>query len=151
MRFIALIAILLLPLAVAAQVYTWKDASGKIHYSDQPSPEQGTNSRVLPTDDTDAADPATQKAAADRRLEAAKESLEKRDAAAKAAKDQADEQQRQKNCERARQNLQGIESGQIRFRMGASGEREALDGNVRAAELDNARQAVDAACSPRKK
>jgi hypothetical protein len=147
MRVIALIAFLL-PLAAAAQVYTWKDASGKIHYSDQPPPDQGTRSRVLPTDSTDVADPAAIKATAERRLELNKESKDKQEAAAKAAKEKAQEAQRAKDCERARQNLQGIESGQIRFRMGANGEREALDDSARAAELANARRAMDASCSP---
>lgn len=150
MRAIALIA-LLLPLAAVAQVYTWKDASGKIHYSDQPPPDQGAKSRVLPTDNTDIADPAAVKAAAQRRLELNKKAKERQEAATKAAKEQAQNEQRQKDCERARQNLQGLESGQIRFRMGANGEREALDGSARAAELANARRNVEAACSPRPK
>jgi len=148
MRAIALIA-LLLPLAAVAQVYTWKDATGKIHYSDQPPPDQGTQSRVLPTDSSDAANPAAVKAAADRRLEANKEAKEKQDAAAKAAKDKADNEKRQQDCERARLDLQGLESGQIRFRMGANGEREGLDDSARAAEIANARRVVDATCNPK--
>ena len=59
------------------------------------------------------------------------------------------EAQRAKACERSRTNLEGLESGQIRFRMGANGEREALDGAVRDAELNEARRIVDANCSPR--
>jgi Domain of unknown function (DUF4124) len=150
MRAIALIA-LLLPLAAVAQVYTWKDASGKIHYSDQPPPDQGAKSRVLPTDSTDVADPAAIKAAAERRLELNKDAKKQKEAAVKAAKEHAQDEQRRKDCERARVSLQGLESGQIRFRMGANGEREGLDDSARAAEIANARRAVDATCSPRPK
>ena len=150
MRAIALIA-LLLPFAAAAQVYTWKDANGKIHYSDQPPPDQGAKSRVLPTDSADSPDAAAQKAIADKRLEANKDAKAKSEAAAKAAKEQAEDQQRQKDCERARLSAQGLESGQIRYRMGANGEREALDDSARAAEMENARRAMEAACSPRPK
>jgi len=151
MRAIALI-VLLLPLAAVAQVYTWKDANGKIHYSDQPPPDQGTRSRVVNVDNSDTADvPAAQKAAADRRLEANKDAKEKKEAAEKAAKQRAEDEQRQKECERARLSVQGLESGQIRYRMGANGEREALEDSAREAEIANARRVMDAACNPPKK
>jgi hypothetical protein len=151
MRIITLIA-LLLPLTAAAQVYTWKDATGKIHYSDQPPPQQGTKSRVLPVEKSASDDTAAaQKTAADKRLDTNQQAKEKQDAAAKAAKEKADDEQRQKDCERARVSLQGLESGQIRYRMGANGEREALENNTRDAEIANARRAMDAACSPKPK
>jgi len=151
MRAIALIA-LLLPFAAAAQVYTWKDANGKIHYSDQPPPDQGTRSRVVNVDKADTADvPAAQKAAADKRLDANKQAKDQKEAADKAAKEKADEAQRQQDCERARVSLQGLESGQIRYRMGADGEREALDDSAREAELANARRVMEATCSAKAK
>jgi hypothetical protein len=151
MRAIALIA-LLLPLTVAAQVYSWKDANGKIHYSDQPPPQQGVKSRVLNIDKSDEASTAPAvKSSAEKRLDANQQDKEKKDAAAKAAKEKAEDEQRQRDCERARLQLQGVESGQIRYRMGPSGEREALDDSARQAELDNARKAVEASCSPRPK
>lgn len=151
MRAVALITLLLLPLGAAAQVYTWKDASGKIHYSDQPPPDQGTKSRVLPVDSTDAADPTALKAEAARRLDMNKEAKDKKEAAAKAAKERAEDAQRAQDCERARLSIQGLESGQIRYRMGAGGEREAMDDSARQAEIANARRAMEAACGPKPK
>ena len=153
MRFAASIVLLLLPVVAAAQVYIWKDASGKTHYTDQPPPEAKTQARKLGPSFSSSADAsdndAARKTAADKRLDAAKQAKESQDKAANADKQRAEDEQRTKDCERARTNLQGLESGQIRFRMNSGGEREALDGGVRDAEVDNARRAVENLCSSR--
>jgi hypothetical protein len=150
MRFATSIVLLLVPIAVSAQVYSWRDASGKIHYSDQPPMERGATSRKLGPSFSESADtaPAT-KAASDQRVETAKQKAQDKDKAAEAEKQRNEDAQRQQACERARINLQGLQSGQIRFRMTPSGEREALDGAVRDAELAEAQRAVDINCSPR--
>jgi hypothetical protein len=153
MRIAASIMLSLLPVVAAAQVYIWKDASGKTHYTDQPPPDTKIQSRRLGPSFSSGADgsdvEAVRRAAADKRLDAAKQAKDAQDKAAAAARQSAEDAQRAQDCERARVNLQGLESGQIRFRMSASGEREALDGAVRDAELANSRQAVDSLCSPR--
>jgi hypothetical protein len=150
MRSVALLAALLLPIAATAEVYSWKDANGKIHYSDRPPAEKGQGARLLApepvtTDDAD----KVRKGAADKRLEANKSANEGKAAAEKAEKQRAEDAQRQQDCERSRVGLQGLESGQIRFRIGPSGEREALEDSARDAELANARRAVEANCAPR--
>ena len=86
---------------------------------------------------------------ADKRLDASQKTTEAKDAAAKAEKRRLEDEQRARDCERSKIDLQGIESGQIRFRMGANGEREALEDASREAELANVRRAVDVNCSPR--
>jgi hypothetical protein len=150
MRLAAILTLLVLPLVANAQVYTWKDAKGKVHYSDQPPPDQGVSSRRLARDATTVNEvPAATQALADKRQDAAKQAAEAKEKAAKTEKERAEDAQRQQACERSRINLQGLESGQIRFRMTASGEREALDGSVRDAELAEARRTVDTNCSPR--
>lgn len=150
MRRVAIVTLLLLPFVATAQVYSWKDANGKVHYSDQPPADKGANSRRLaPAAPVSEDVPATSKELADKKQDAAKQAADAKEKAAKADKEREQDAQRQVNCERAQRNLQGIESGQIRFRMGASGEREALDGSAREAELAAARQAVDSHCSPR--
>jgi multidrug efflux pump subunit AcrA (membrane-fusion protein) len=141
---------LLLPLAAAAQVYMWKDASGKTHYSDKPPTDAQAQTRKLAPSNSASDDTAkAAKAAADRRLDAAKQAKDDQDKAAQAEKDRAEDARRAQDCERARTNLQGLESGQIRYRMSSGGEREALDGAVREAELAEARRAVEVSCSPR--
>ncbi|MBU1235359.1 MAG: DUF4124 domain-containing protein [Gammaproteobacteria bacterium] len=150
MRLAAIAALLVLPLVANAQVYRWKDASGKVHYSDQPPAERSIGSQRLapPTSYSDDVEKATT-ATADKREEAGKQAKETAEKNAKVEQERAEEAVRQENCQRARQNLAGMESGQIRFRMSASGEREALDGDVREAELASARRAVETNCSPR--
>jgi hypothetical protein len=150
MRFAATIAFLLLPLATTAQVYKWKDASGRTHYSDQPPANVDIPSRKLGPEFSSAqADENARKTAADKRLDASKKAADTKESAAKTEKQLAEDLQRQQDCERARANLQGIEAGQIRFRINAAGEREGLDGDARESELANARRSIEASCSPR--
>lgn len=150
MRIVAFSALLLLPLVATAQVYTWKDASGKMHYADQPPADRKLESRRLkPTLGTSDDVAKASKAATEKQQEAAKQAPDAKEKEAQAAQEREAEATRQENCRRAQQNLAGIESGQIRFRMTASGEREGLDGDAREAELANARHAVDSNCSPR--
>lgn len=145
-----LLTLLLVPAAAYAQVYKWRDATGKIHYGDQPPVDAATPSRKLgPANSASDDTPAAQKSAVDRRLEATTQASDARAKAANAERERAQEAQREQACERARVNLQGLESGQIRYRMGTDGEREALDGAPREAELNETRRAVDAACAPR--
>lgn len=142
--------LLIVPVIATAQVYTWKDASGKIHYSDQPPADRNVGSRRIGSAVSDSDDvPVATKAAADKKEAAAKQAKESGEKAAQAEKERADDALRQENCDRARQNLSGIESGQIRFRMTASGEREALDGDARDSELAGARRAVEINCTPK--
>jgi hypothetical protein len=149
---IAITAVLILlatPLIATAQVYTWKDASGKVHYSDLPSTDPGTTPTRLGTHSDESDDvPNAAKNAVERKDAAEKQAKEAKEKAAKTEQQQAEDARRQKNCESAKQNLTGIESGVIRFRMKANGEREGLDGSVRETELENARQAVAANCAP---
>lgn len=150
MRFAAVVLSLFLPLVAYAQVYTWKDAKGKLHYSDQPPADRSVDSKRLAPTTRDSDDvPVAAQGATERKETAAKQAKEAKEKAAEAEKDRATDAARQENCERARLNLSGIESGQIRYRMGAGGEREALDGDIREGELARARQAVDSNCSPR--
>jgi hypothetical protein len=150
MRFIALLVSLLLPIAAAAEVYSWKDANGKIHYSDQPPAESNQATRKVATEPATTNDTEkARKSTAERRLEANKTAKEAKEAAEKAEKQRAEDEQRQRDCERARLAVQGLESGQIRYRMGAGGEREALEDSAREAELANARRAAEVNCAPR--
>jgi hypothetical protein len=145
-----LLTLLLLPLAAQAQVYKWRDATGKIHYSDKPpagTPAQGR--KLGPANSVNDDMPAARRTAADQRLDAATRASDAKEKAASAERERAEDAQRDQACERARVNLQGLESGQIRFRMGTDGEREGLDGAVRETELHEARRSVDANCSPR--
>jgi hypothetical protein len=150
MRLSIISALLFVPIVATAQVYTWKDASGKIHYSDHPPADRGVGSRTLRPSMSESDDvAATAKGAAEKKEAAAKQAKEAGEKTAQAERERAEDAQRQENCARARQNLAGIESGIIRYRMTASGEREALDGDARNSELAAAQRAVETNCAPK--
>lgn len=138
---------MLLPLAATAEVYSWKDASGKIHYGDRPPAERQAQARRLP-----AAPSATADAAAARKEMAERKFAEREQQAAgepkPAPEDAAQAKIRTENCQRAQATLAGLESGQVRFMLNEKGERVALDGAIREAELARARKAVEDWCQP---
>ncbi|MDK9725279.1 MAG: DUF4124 domain-containing protein [Sterolibacteriaceae bacterium MAG5] len=146
MRFAALFLMVFHSLLASAQMYSWKDAKGKIHYSDEPPPDQLPVRKVAPPPPP-AADPAAlQRTLAERENESRKRQKSAQEAAAKADKERADGEERRANCEKAQGNLKSIESGQVRFTIDSKGERVALDGAVREAELANAKRSVDTWC-----
>lgn len=146
LRTVALMIASLLPFAAMAEVYSWKDASGKTHYGDRPPAARQADSRKLaapPPADAEAHKAFTEKQMAEREKQ-----QKAQDEAKKSGEDQSQAKQREENCLQARNNLSAIESGQIRFSIDAKGERTALDGAARDAEIARARQAADSWCKP---
>ncbi|MDP2170998.1 MAG: DUF4124 domain-containing protein [Rhodocyclaceae bacterium] len=144
---ITLVLIALLPASGLAQVYSWKDSSGKIHYGDRPPAERQAASRKLaapPAVDVE----AMRSANAEKQLTEREKQQKSKESAAKAEEVEAAARQREENCRQARTNLASLESGQIRFTMNAKGERIAMDGATREAELAKARSSVDSWCKP---
>jgi len=144
---ISFVLIALLSASALAQVYSWKDASGKIHYGDRPPAERQADSRKLaapPPMDVE----AMRSANAEKQLAEREKQQKAKESASKAEEDQAATRQREENCRQARASLASLESGQIRFTIDAKGERVALDGAVREAELGKARNSVDSWCKP---
>ncbi|MDO8933694.1 MAG: DUF4124 domain-containing protein [Rhodocyclaceae bacterium] len=146
MRFLLPLALVLHSLTVAAQLYSWKDADGKIHYSDEPPPAKTQARKVAPPPAPSADPAATRKNLAEMEMASRKKQKEAKDSAAKAEKEKADTEERRINCDKAKGNLQSIESGLTRFTTNAKGERVALEGAVRDAELASARKAADEWC-----
>ncbi|MCX8086434.1 MAG: DUF4124 domain-containing protein [Rhodocyclaceae bacterium] len=144
-RYATLLPAFFLAGSALAQVYSWKDESGKIHYGDRP-PAQREARKVAPAPPPTSDGEAARKAAAEKKLA----EQEKKAAQEKPAEDPSQARLREENCRAAKANLAGLESGQIRFRMNEQGEREALDGPVREAELSRAKKAVAEWCSPPK-
>lgn len=148
-RQASLALLLLLPFAATAQVYSWKDAQGKIHYGDRPPAERQTQVRQLPkapsaTEDVEAA----RKAAAERQF--SQREKQAGGDSKPAPEDPAQAKIREENCQRAKNTLAALESGQMRFTLNAQGERVALDGQLREEELARARKSVADWCSPPK-
>jgi hypothetical protein len=143
----ATLLILLLNAGVAfGQVYSWRDANGGVHYSDQPPTGADAQKLDVPSA-AGSGDAAAPKSWTDKEQDFRKRRAEAAAAEAKADKESKQAAEKKENCSRARANLQGLESGQIRYTTGANGERVALDGDVRDAELARARAIVDSWCN----
>ena len=144
---IALFSLVFIPGLSQGQVYSWKDATGKIHYGDRPPAERQPDARKLapaPASDDIA---AARKAAAERQFNEREKQAKTEDSARK-PEDPAQAKQREAKCRQAKSNLAALESGQYRFTHNDKGERVALDGAVREAELARARKSVDDWCKP---
>lgn len=151
-------ALLLATLAAAAsagEIYHWKDKEGRANYADTPPPGN-TPTRTLSGRTTEYPAPqqpeSTQGAkpgatsAAEETLELRKRQAQTADKQAQAEKAAADAAERRTNCERARNQLAALESGQRIARFNDKGEREFLDDAQRAQETDIARKAADSWC-----
>lgn len=128
------------------QVYSWKDSNGKVHYGDRPPVDRQATPRRLtaaPVVDADASRQALEQLkSADLKRQQAQ------DTARQQQEEQAQTQIRSQNCQRAQAQLKALESGRIRFAVDATGERLALDGERREAELARARQSAHEWCAP---
>ena len=136
--------------AHAAQ-WKWRDASGVVHYSDQPPPANIPASNILLRPTANAAVPAaashsaSQPQAGETPQHQASSELEKKIAEQKkteqAAQEQAKLQQQQaqalvnqQNCLQAQKQLQVLDSGQRMVQVDAQGQRVIMDDAQRAAE-----------------
>ena len=145
--------LLLLPLlflfapSVLAQIYSWRDAEDKMHYSDQP-PAGVANPRKIepPQAPTEETDKARRKLAKDE-LDFRKRQLDAEESTAKAAKSEKEAAERQENCKQARSYLQALESGVRISRNDEKGERSVLDDQGREQETASARRAVSSWCT----
>jgi hypothetical protein len=144
--------ILILVLAVFAsaafgQAYKWRDASGRIQYSDTPPPPGAKDVQQLrkvappPTSSTPAA-----KSIADQDAEFRKRLVENREAEAKQAKAAEEAEMRARNCTQAKGQLAALESGGRMVQLNAQGERTTLDDAERERAKQEAQKAIEGWC-----
>lgn len=139
--------LLTLPLLAGAQIYTWKDESGRTIMSDKPPVGKAAQKKVVTPANSDT-QPAAQapKSFAEKEMEFRKEQQDRQEKAKKAETEQAQAAQRKEYCDNARRNLQMYQSGERVARRTDSGEREVLDDDQRAAEAAKAQKAVNEWC-----
>jgi hypothetical protein len=135
----------LLALPASAQVYQWKDASGKTIISDKPPPGQ------LPvpkrSDDASATEVSpTQPSLADRELEFRKRRQEAQESAEKSEKEAAASAEKEENCQAAQRQLQSLESGERIALRDDKGGRYFMDDARRAQEMAKVKQFIDTQC-----
>jgi len=146
-------AIILLILACAwatasAQVYTWRDASGKVHYSDTPPPDvDAKKMRAGAQADKSPASGAAGRSLAEQDMEFRKRQDEAEKARAKKEQESSAAEDSKRNCADAKKQLNALESGQRMSRLNEAGESIPLDDDMRAQEIDKARKAVQSWCN----
>ncbi|MDR0775108.1 MAG: DUF4124 domain-containing protein [Azonexus sp.] len=137
-----------------AEIYQWKDASGRTVVSDTPpsgsaAKEANVIGKQQPVVKGEVAGekPAdAPKSVAEKDLDFKKRQQEARDKADKEAKEQKAEADRKENCERARRNLAAIESGYGVSAFDEKGERKMLDEAQRKQEMERYREFVAQSC-----
>jgi len=141
-----LLLAMLAALAWGGEIYTWKDASGKIHYSD--TPPAGTETQMMRGGVQAGGTPssAPSKSVAEQNMEFRKRKQESDKARAKADKERSDSEEARSNCEQAKRQLQALESGQRMSRVNEAGENIPMDDEARAREIDQTRKSVQSWC-----
>jgi hypothetical protein len=144
--------------ATAQSIWKWRDKDGRVQVSDRPPPMEVPEKDILQRPHAARAPaPAASEVAsavvpgADPALEAKRNKAQAEQAAAEKAKQAADkakrDQARAETCQRARNQLTALESGQRIGRMNDKGEREILDDQGRAAEIARTRQIAETNCN----
>ena len=152
--------ILALSLAVAgsaaAQMYKWVDKDGKVRYGDTPPPGAKTSTVAAPSPPASGGAPAAKDAkdAGKRPLTAAeqdqafrKRQAEEKKAAEKADAERTKQAERAGNCDRSREWLRTLQTGQRIARTDANGERIYMTDEQVAAELAKAQKSVQDFCN----
>jgi len=153
MRIAAIASLAVLALfagAVQAQVYCWTTKDGKRACGDTPPP--GVKPAAVATPASPAAPPdsgakAGKKPPADPEQEFKKRQAEAQKSREKEQQAQEQTQAKQENCERARNALRILESGQRISRVDKEGERYYLEDKEVEAETQRARDSVQKNCS----
>ena len=144
-RLALAVAALLATMAATAQIYQWKDESGKTVISDKPPPGGARVSKKLEAD-APAPNAAPQKTVADREMDFRKRQKESQEDAGKAQKEQAATAERKENCEKTGRYLQTLESGERISLRDDKGERYFMEDSQRQQEIAKAKQNVQANC-----
>lgn len=158
-------ALLALTLSLAAgaahaqAIWKWRDKDGRVQVSDRPPPmdvpekdilQRPHGARAPGAAASEVLPGAPAASGVDPALEAKRSKAQAEQAAAEKAKKDAEKAKQDhaklENCQRARNQLAALESGQRIGRMNEKGEREILDDAGRAAEIARSRQIAEANC-----
>ena len=156
-KLIMVICFLLLPMhSQAADVYKWKDAEGKVRYSDAPpsgktpyellSGKKAAPARDQVSDESAAAANNKSGKPVDKELDARKHKAEA-DNLQKKEQEKLDQKKiREDNCKTAKANLQNYKQGGRMYKVDENGERQYLDEKDISSSLEKANQEVEQWC-----
>lgn len=156
MKKFLLILLMLASANAFAELSKWVDADGKVHYSDQPPPAnvkaktlRGTSDAAAPVSAggaVAASAPAAPKTIAEREAELKKVQRAKKEAADRAAQEQARIETEKANCAAVQQNLRALQDGIRMVEIDAKGERSYLDDAQRQQRIEKAQQDIKTYC-----
>jgi hypothetical protein len=146
--------------------WVWKDGNGRTVYSDRPPPSEikpanivrqpitqplaKPSPEIAPLDDASDTKnaPASNapKTVAEREMDFRKRQQERADGEKKAAEEQTKSATKTAECDRARGYMKSLDDGVRITRTDASGNREFLNDEQRAAEADRTRKIIQSAC-----
>lgn len=133
--------------AAVAQVYQWKDESGRTVISDSPPPGKYKAKREQSAAPVAASAPVAV-TSAEKEIEFKKRQQDAKEKADREAKEKAAADARKQDCAQAQQALRVLESNERVATINEKGEREIYDAQRRKAETDRARAAVAEWCKP---
>lgn len=148
----AVVLALAATVAHGQEIYSWKDADGRVHYSDMPPAEAKVRTlRKAPLAPEKAAAPAadgrpTPASMAERELAFKKRRAATAEAEEKASTERAAADARQKECSEAKAQLVAMQDGQRVARFAENGERVVLDDAEHEAEIERLSQYVARNC-----
>ena len=149
-KLLLLIAVSLLctaTLSVAGKIYKWTDSEGNVHYGARPPTNQAKQIKVQKGPTYSGKPTAKPGSSSDSRktlLDAFdKERKDKKETAAKTAKEKAT---RDKNCSNARKRVAGLSMGRV-YDISEEGERKYLEDDQIKSRLAEARKAVEKWCN----
>lgn len=146
MRAATMLVLVLLSSTVSAQVYTWRDAAGNVHYSDTPPNNLDAKKIHAGPQSSPPTSAAPERSLAEKDMEFRKRKTESGEKQAKAEEERKKGEESKRNCADARNQLNALQSGQRMSRVNADGERIPLDDTMRTQEIEKARQAVKSWC-----
>lgn len=132
--------------AQAAEIYTWRDAKGVVHYSDvKPDEDKVKVLKAGTQRDVPGATGGTSKpeTAADQEEAFRKRRAEAAETQAKAEKQRQEGQVLKEGCDALRNQITALKSGERMARYNAAGEREVLDDTARETEIGRLQRQLD--------
>jgi len=145
--WIGCLCAVLLAVPAQAQQFKWVDGNGRTQYGDVPPPGVKA-SRLRPPPGPPAGSSAAKSGSTTSEAEAAfrKRRKDQEAAASKSAAKAAASETQKENCQRAREQLATLASGQRITRFNTKGERYFLEDKDRPGEVGRARELVSESC-----
>ncbi len=140
------ICLLLLSFSAYGALTKWVDADGKVHYSDEPPPDNVKTKTLTAPRDPASGVPAA-KTFVEREAERKKAQKTKEEAAQKAAQQQEEALAKQKDCASAKTNLKALENSPLIAIYNDKGESSYMDDSTRRKNIEEARKQISTYCN----